>query len=124
VASSGRSGCAKTGWPLKHIAACGRRFERYGLRHTTDLPGMVAEKLRPPTRQLPEIEIRRVRDSSTGDDFRGIGSVCFHVPIVWFNEVFDHDAVWERFAGYVGYVDGVPVATTAIVPCGDTHRGL
>ncbi|MGA2038323.1 MAG: GNAT family N-acetyltransferase [Bryobacteraceae bacterium] len=95
-------------------------FERHGLRHTTDLPGMVAEKVRPPTRQLPAMEIRRVCDSSTGDDFRAIGSVCFHVPIVWFNEVFDHDAVWERFAGYVGYVDGVPVATTAIVPCGDT----
>ena len=95
-------------------------FERYGLRRTVELPGMVTEKIRPPTRQLPEIEVRRVRDSRTGDDFRGIGSVCFHVPIVWFNEVFDHESVWERFAGYVGYVDGVPVATAATVACGDT----
>jgi ribosomal protein S18 acetylase RimI-like enzyme len=95
-------------------------FERYGLRRTTGLPGMVAEKVNPPTRLLPEVEVRRVCDSRAGDDFRGIGSVCFHVPLVWFNEVFDQDSVWDRFAGYVGYVDGVPVSTTATVASGDT----
>ena len=94
-------------------------FEKHGLRRTAELPGLVAEKISPPTRRLPEIEVRRVRDSRTGDDFRGIGSVCFHVPLVWFNEVFDHDSVWERFAAYVGYVDGVPVATAATVASGD-----
>jgi len=88
-------------------------FDRYGLRRTVGLPGMVTEKLRPPTRRLPEIDVRRVRDSRTGDDFRGIGSVCFHVPIAWFNEVFDQNCVWDRFAAYVGYVDGEPVATAA-----------
>jgi GNAT superfamily N-acetyltransferase len=93
-------------------------FERHGLRRTAELPGMVAEKIGPPTRPLPEIEVRRVRDQSAGDDFRAIGALCFHVPIDWFDEVFDHDAVWERFAGYVGYVDGVPVATAATVASG------
>jgi ribosomal protein S18 acetylase RimI-like enzyme len=95
-------------------------FERYGLHRTTELPGMVSEKLLPPTRPLPEIEVRRVRDCRTADDFRGIGSVCFHVPIAWFNEVYDNDSVWDHFSGYVGYVDGVPVSTTATVACGDT----
>ncbi len=95
-------------------------FERQGLRRTAELPGLVAEKILQPTRRLPEIEVLRVKDSRTGDDFRGIGSVCFHVPLVWFNEVFDHESVWERFVAYVGYVDGVPVSTTAIVACGDT----
>lgn len=107
------------------LAAKARRrlrqvFERYGLRRTTELPGMVAESLAPPQRRLPEIEVRRVRDRSAGDDFRAIGSVCFHVPIAWFNEVFDQNAVWDRFAGYVGYVDGVPVSTAATVACGQT----
>ncbi len=95
-------------------------FERHGLRRTTELPGMVAEKLSAPKRPLPEMEVRRVNDARTGDDFRGIGSVCFHVPIAWFNEVFDQDSVWDRFAGYVGYVDGLPVATAATIACGDT----
>ena len=94
-------------------------FDRYGLRRTVGLPGMVTEKLRPPTRRLPEIDVRRVRDSRTGDDFRGIGSVCFHVPIAWFNEVFDQNCVWDRFAAYVGYVDDEPVATAATVASGD-----
>jgi ribosomal protein S18 acetylase RimI-like enzyme len=37
------------------------------------------------------------------------------VPIQWFLEVFDDLAVWDHFAAYVGYLDGEPVSTTAIV---------
>jgi len=95
-------------------------FERHGLRRAIELPGMVTEALQPPARRLPELEIRRVGDQGTGNDFRGIGSVCFHVPIAWFNEVFDQSAVWDRFAGYVGYLDGAPVSTAATVACGGT----
>jgi ribosomal protein S18 acetylase RimI-like enzyme len=90
-------------------------FERHGLRHSVDLPGMVAERIRPPMKPLPWIDVRRVCDAGTRDAFCAIGSVCFHVPIAWFREVFDCDSVWEGFAGYVGYVDREPVSTTAIV---------
>jgi ribosomal protein S18 acetylase RimI-like enzyme len=105
------------------LAAKARRrsrevFEKHGLRRTTELPGLVAERILPPVRPLPSLDVRRVRDARTGEDFRGIGSFCFHVPIPWFNEVFDHASVWDRFAAYVGYVDEVPVATTAIVASG------
>jgi len=37
------------------------------------------------------------------------------VPITWFREVFDNDAVWDRFISFVGYVDGEPVSTTSLV---------
>ena len=90
-------------------------FERHGLRHSVDLPGMVAERILPPVKPLPNIEVRRVSDAGTSDAFCSIGSVCFHVPISWFREVLDSDTVWQGFAGYVGYVDQEPVATTAIV---------
>jgi len=90
-------------------------FERHGLRHSVDLPGMVAERLAPPVRPLPQLEIRRVGDAATRDAFCAIGSVCFHVPIAWFREVFDNDSVWGPFAGYVGYKDGEPVSTAAVV---------
>jgi len=63
-------------------------FEKHGLRHSVDLPGMVAEQVRPPLRRLPEIEVRRVGDVPTQDAFCAIGSVCFHVPLTWFREVF------------------------------------
>jgi len=90
-------------------------FERHGLRHSVDLPGMVTEYVLPPVKPLPRMDVRRVCDVSTRDAFCAIGSVCFHVPISWFREVFDCDSVWENFAGYVGYVDQEPVSTTAIV---------
>ena len=102
------------------LAARARRrsrqlFQRYGLHHSVDLPGMVADRILPPVKALPRLDIRRVRDASTRDAFCAIGSVCFHVPIPWFREVFDNNAVWERFMGYVGYQDGEPVSTTAAV---------
>jgi ribosomal protein S18 acetylase RimI-like enzyme len=92
-----------------------RVIERNGLHRSTEIPGMIAECLAPPVRQLPEIDVRRVIDRNTGEAFCEIGATCFHVPITWFREVFDNDVVWERFASYVGYVDGEPVSTTAIV---------
>ena len=90
-------------------------FERHGLRHSVDLPGMAAERLRPAMRRLPEVDVRRVCDQVTRDAFCAIGSVCFHVPLSWFCEVFDSESVWQRFAAYVGYVDEEPVSTAAIV---------
>ena len=90
-------------------------FEKHGLRHSVDLPGMVAGRMLPPARRLPAIEVRRVADCPTRDDFCAIGSLCFHVPLPWFSEVFDSESVWKRFAAYVGYADGEPVSTTAVV---------
>jgi len=90
-------------------------FERYGLRHSVNLPGMVADRVVPPLKPLPEIEVRRVCGPSGRDAFCGIGSACFHVPFPWFQEVFDAESVWRRFAGYVGYVDGEAVCTAATV---------
>jgi ribosomal protein S18 acetylase RimI-like enzyme len=90
-------------------------FDKNGLRHSVDLPGMVAERILPPVNALPKMEIRRVGDAGTRDAFCAIGSVCFHVPITWFREVFDNAAVWQRFAAYVGYVNEEPVSTAAVV---------
>lgn len=93
-------------------------FERCGLRHSVDLPGMVAERIAPPVHALPALTVRRVGDTATRDAFCTIGSVCFHVPIAWFREVFDNRVVWDKFAAYVGYQDGAPVSTAAIVTGG------
>lgn len=93
-------------------------FEKHGLRHSTDLPGMVAEHVLPPVKPLPAIDVRRVRDARTTADFCGIGSACFHVPIAWFREVFDSECVWDRFMSYVGYIDEEPISTTAVIEGG------
>lgn len=90
-------------------------FERLGLHHSVDLPGMVAERVAPPSERAADIQVRRVQSGPLSDAFCAIGSVCFHVPLSWFHEVFESAAVWDNFAGYVGYVDDEPVATTAVV---------
>lgn len=92
-----------------------RLFEARDLRLSTELPGMLTERLLPPANPLPRLEIRRVHNAAGSNAFCEIGSVCFHVPIPWFREVFDNDRVWERFASYVGYHEGEPVSTAAIV---------
>lgn len=90
-------------------------FERNGLRHAVDLPGMVAERIAPPVKPLPLVTVRRVGDAATRAAFCSIGSVCFHVPINWFREVFDNHLVWDRFAAYVAFHNEAPVSTAAIV---------
>ncbi len=90
-------------------------FERNGLRFSVELPGMVAERIAPPVKPLPALEIHRVADAATRAAFCGIGSTCFHVPIAWLSEVFDGAGVWQRFNAHVAYVDGEPVATAATV---------
>ncbi len=94
---------------------CRQLLENLGMRHSVNLPGMVAERVAPPVYPLPAMEIRRVCRGPVRDAFCAIGSLCFNVPITWFTEVFDGDSVWERFESYVGYVDEEPVTTAAIV---------
>lgn len=93
-----------------------RTCESHALRLSAEMPGMVAESIQPPLRPLPEIEVRRVQAGSSLNDFRAIGSTCFHVPFAWFSEVFD-ERVSERgaFVSWVGYRDGIPVATAASI---------
>jgi len=104
------------GWMNPRARRNARRvFERNGLRHSVDLPGMVADEILPPLKPLPSMDVRRVSNGPTRDAFCAIGSVCFHVPLPWFQEVFESPSVWDKFAAYVGYADSEPVATAAIV---------
>jgi ribosomal protein S18 acetylase RimI-like enzyme len=90
---------------------------RFGLRLSSEMPGMMAERLTAQKRPLPDLEFRRVDSAAVLDDFRGVGSVCFHVPLAWFSEVFDGSLPDRsaRFVCWVGYSDGQPVATAASV---------
>jgi ribosomal protein S18 acetylase RimI-like enzyme len=90
-------------------------LRRRNLFQAVELPGMLAEDVLPPVRELPRMELRRVCDGPVKDAFCAIGSTCFNVPLAWFCEVFDNPTVWNDFAAYVGYVDGEPVSTAATV---------
>jgi hypothetical protein len=96
-----------------------RLFERGGLRGTLQLPGMAADRLLPPRRPLPDLEIRRVADEPTRLAFCDIGCICFHVPLQWFREIFLWKQLWDGdLTGYVAYSGGEPVATAATVLAG------
>lgn len=93
-----------------------RACETYGMRLSAEMPGMAAENILPPSRKLPPIDVYGVEAGATLNDFRAIGSMCFHVPIAWFSEVFD-ERVAQRgeFMCWVGYQHGTPIATAATV---------
>lgn len=93
---------------------------QYGLRLSSELPGMVAGEVVRQKRILPALDFRRVDCLSTLTDFRSVGSMCFHVPPHWFAEVF-HDRIGEtspEFVCWVGYHEGLPVATAATLISG------
>lgn len=92
----------------------------YGIRLSSEMPGMVASELVKVRRTLPELEFRRVAGISAMMDFRTVGSMCFRVPSHWFAEVF-HDFLpreHPEFVCWVGYWNGLPVATAAALVSG------
>jgi ribosomal protein S18 acetylase RimI-like enzyme len=90
--------------------------EKFGMRTAAEMPGMMADSLRGPKRlSLAPLDIRRAEEPRVMNDFRGIGSVCFHVPAPWFREVFDDTTPSRGFTCWVGYRDALPVATAATV---------
>ena len=103
--------------PVRRVLT--RVFESHGLHAVAEMPAMVAESLRERLsrawRPLPQLEVRRAECSKTMADFRAIGSVCFHVPAVWFGEVFDDSLPSRPFTCWVAYRDSKPVATAATV---------
>jgi len=97
-----------------------RIFLRMGLTLSSELPAMAAESLVAPWRRLPRIEIVPVRDQASRRAFCEIGAVCFHVPLLWFEEVFD-ERMCERkeFVPWLAFSDGEPAATAATVVAAD-----
>jgi len=91
-------------------------FNRCGLYPLTEAPGMYAERLAPPSRVLPEVEVRPLSDPATRAAFAWITSVAFDIPHAICNAIYGGETAWtDDFLGYVAYFHGEPVATTAIV---------
>ena len=99
---------------------CARVLEVAGMHLTSEMPGMAAEALTCPSRPRPALQYEPVRGERTRRAFCSVGSVCFHLPPAWFEEVFDQ-RVAERgqFACWVAYLDGEAVATAATVASGN-----
>src|SRR5262249_54007827 len=73
-----------------------------------------------PWRQFPRIEMQPVCDLASRRAFCEIGAVCFHVPLLWFEEVFDERmAERSEFVAWLAFLNGEPVATAATVVAAD-----
>jgi GNAT superfamily N-acetyltransferase len=88
----------------------------FGLRPISYPPGMMASKLLAPVRPLPTIECRPVADEMTRCAFAEITSICFEIPPGIANAVYGPANAWNgAYKGFVGLVDGRPVAIAAMV---------
>jgi len=94
--------------------SAGRVLEAAGLRLLVRMPAMVAERLRPPSRRLPELVFRKVGDETTRRAFAEIMSATFAVPAALAYQVYGAEATWrDGFTGWVGYLEGMAVTTAA-----------
>ncbi|MDQ6760337.1 MAG: GNAT family N-acetyltransferase [Acidobacteriota bacterium] len=91
-------------------------FSEFGMSPLTEPAGMFADRLHPPRRPLPELEIRRVDSEATRRAYAHITSVAFEIPLTVCLDVYGSAEAWAGdFHGLVGYANQLPVTTTATV---------
>jgi GNAT superfamily N-acetyltransferase len=89
-------------------------FDYNGMQFVIEMPGMVAERLVPPWRELPALAVEPVRDGRTRADFGHIMAGAFGIPVPVAQAIYESERTWGNgFRGYVGYVEGLPVCSTA-----------
>jgi len=86
------------------------------LRPISQAPGMLAETLAPPVRQLPKIDCVPVADRTTRQAFGALTAVSFDIPMGIAKAVYEPERAWfGDYRGFVGLAAGKPVAIAAIV---------
>lgn len=91
-------------------------FQDSGFRALSHPPGMIASELSIPVRPLPELCIQPVAGKESRRDFLSVASICFDVPARVARAVYEPDTAWNgAYRGFVGYLNGIPVSTVAIV---------
>jgi GNAT superfamily N-acetyltransferase len=97
-----------------------RAARERGLRYTDTVPGMVMAYPKPPPSQMATMRTRIVDDDASLSDHRSVVADAFEMP----GALAEYFLTMRLFStpdivGYVGYVDGVAVATSALFM---THR--
>ncbi|MDW8353380.1 MAG: GNAT family N-acetyltransferase [Bryobacterales bacterium] len=87
---------------------------RHGLFVASRLPGMLAERIPPSSRPLPELQIRGVCGPVERADFCRLVAMAFGLSVESSREIYGLEAIWrDGLTGFVGYVQGRPVSTAA-----------
>lgn len=91
-------------------------MESRRLRFLSEPPGMSAGCLLPAKRVLPRLEVRPVTGLPERLAFASILSTTFDLPYSICVDMYSLERSWTGgYRGWVGYVDGEPVASTACV---------
>lgn len=101
-------------WPERVRPFANAVIGRAGLRPAIPLRGMVANRIVPPVRPLPELEYRRVCDEETRNLISDINSMAYGFGVEYGREVFTLPEAWLGDCyGYVGFRKGLAVAASA-----------
>ncbi len=93
-----------------------RVMESRRLRFLSEPPGMSAGCLLPAKRALPRLEVRPVVELPERLAFAAILSTTFDLPYSICVDMYSLERSWTGgYRGWVGYVDGEPVCSTACV---------
>ena len=93
----------------------GELFAPHGLKLSLVATGMVAERLAPPLRPLPVLDIRHAKDSRGRSDIADVNSLCYDVPLSTGREAFDVPGIFSGDSqGYVGYRHGEAATSAAV----------
>jgi GNAT superfamily N-acetyltransferase len=91
-------------------------LEAQGLKRALGVMGMVAERLLPPTRPQPSIEVRQASDLEALRHIADINAIAYGSPLEVARESVAVPAMFQGDCrGYVGYVDGKPASVASVV---------
>lgn len=91
-------------------------FAPHGLKPSLMATGMVAERLAPPMRPLPVMDVRQAKDSRGRSDLSDVNSLCYDVPLPVGREAFDVPGLFSGDSkGFVGYRQGEAATSAAVI---------
>lgn len=91
-------------------------FEAYGAKRFVTTIGMVAERLAPPVRPLPHLEVHHANSAEEVRHIADLNAMAYAAPLEMARESIGIPAVYQQedCRGYVGYVDGKPVTAGTV----------
>ncbi len=95
-------------------------LQRCGLVNISVSPGMVADRLTPPSAPAPDLEFRPTTGAEARTAFCYVMAAAFALPFEIARVIYGTERIWRSGCqGWVGYVKEEAVTTAAIIPDGN-----
>jgi GNAT superfamily N-acetyltransferase len=90
-----------------------------GMAYMMPMYGMATDRLVPPVRPLPEIDLQVVDEETRRTAVGDLNAAGYAIPAEICHPVTNVPELWKDMIGVVGQVDGVPVATASVATIDD-----